>query len=283
MATTSIGELLAKKARGERLTMLTAYDYSFARLIDEAGVDLVLVGDSLGMVVLGYDSTASVTMEEMLHHAKAVRRGVSRALLIGDMPFLSFRASIDEAVKSAARFVQEAGCDGVKVEWKRGIEDVVDAIVRAGIPVIGHVGLTPQTAASEGGFGMRGTDAASAAQIIGQAIALQEVGCLALVLECVPDLGAQESPARVSVPTIGIGSGPHCSGQVLVSYDLLGLFDRFHPRFVKHYAELGSGVRRAVADYVRDVKSGLFPGTDHTVAMAPEEFAKLQGMLGASP
>ncbi len=281
MPKVTIPELLERKGRGEKLTMLTAYDASFARLVDEAGVEMVLVGDSLGMVILGYPSTAPVTMEEMLHHAKAVRRGVSRALLIGDMPFLSFRASIEEAVKNAGRFVQEAGCEAVKVEWKRGIEDVVDAIVHAGIPVMGHVGLTPQTAASEGGFGMRGKDADSAAQIIAQAIALQEVGCFALVLECVPDLLAKEVTERLAIPTIGIGSGPSCSGQVLVSYDLLGLFEPFTPRFVKRYAELGTTVREAVAAYVQDVKRGVFPGKEQTVSMAPEEFARLKQVLGA--
>ncbi len=280
MAKIAITELLRRKGRGERLTMLTAYDYSFARLIDESGVEMILVGDSLGMVVLGYDSTASVTMEEMLHHAKAVRRGVTRALLIGDMPFLSFRGSVEEAVKNAGRFVQEAGCDAVKVEWKRGIEDVVNGIVQAGIPVMGHVGLTPQTAAGEGGFGMRGKDADAAAQIVAQAIALQEVGCFALVLECVPDLVAKEITERLSIPTIGIGSGPHCGGQVLVSYDLLGLFERFKPRFVKRYAELGTTIRQAVTAYVHDIKDGVFPGKDQTVAMAPEEFAKLKQALG---
>ena len=173
MEKVTIGELQRRKAEGGRLTMLTAYDYPVAKLIDEAGVDIVLVGDSLGMVVLGYESTTPVTMEEMLHHAKAARRGVKRALLVGDMPFLSVRSSISDAVKHAARFVQEAGCEAVKVEWKHGIEDTAKAIVEAGIPVMGHVGLTPQTAAAEGGFGLRGKDADSAMRIIGQALALQ--------------------------------------------------------------------------------------------------------------
>ena len=276
----TIAALRQRKATGERISTLTAYDYPMAKLLDEAGVDIVLVGDSLGMVVLGYESTTPVTMEEMLHHAKAARRGVSRALLVGDMPFLSFRSSIADAVTNAARFIQEAGCDAVKVEWKQGIEDVVKAIVDAGIPVMGHVGLTPQTAAAEGGFGMRGKDAESAARIIAQAIALEEVGCFAMVLECLPDLVAQEITTRLRIPTIGIGSGPWCDGQVLVTHDLLGLFQRFTPKFVKRYADLGGTIRDAAAAYVREVRAGAFPGKEQTTPMAPEEFARLRATLG---
>jgi 3-methyl-2-oxobutanoate hydroxymethyltransferase len=277
----TVADLQRRKAAGGRITMLTAYDFPVARAVDEAGVDAVLVGDSLGMVVLGYDSTAAVTMEEMIHHAKAARRGVRRALLIGDMPFLSFRGTTAEGVRNAARFVQEAGCEAVKVEWKPGIEDPAKAIVDAGIPVMGHVGLTPQTAASEGGYGVRGKDAAAAARIIGQALALQEVGCFAMVLECVPDLLAQELTRRLAVPTIGIGSGPFCDGQVLVTYDLVGLFPRFTPRFVKRYADVGGAIREAAAAYAADVRAGAFPGPEHTVRMKAEEFARLQADLGA--
>ncbi|MBI4353661.1 MAG: 3-methyl-2-oxobutanoate hydroxymethyltransferase, partial [Candidatus Omnitrophica bacterium] len=237
MSKVSIAELTTRKQEGGKITMLTAYDYPVAKLVDEAGVDIVLVGDSLGMVVLGYETTAPVTMDEMIHHAKAARRGVAQALLIGDMPFLSFRGSTADAVRNAGRFVQEAGCDGVKVEWKTGIEDAAKAIVDAGIPVMGHVGLTPQTAASAGGFGMRGKDAESAARIVTQAIALEEVGCFAMVLECVPDEVAQDITHRLRIPTIGIGSGTWCDGLVLVTYDLIGLFDRFKAKFVKRYAE----------------------------------------------
>jgi 3-methyl-2-oxobutanoate hydroxymethyltransferase len=282
MPTTTIAELQQRKLQGGKITMLTAYDYPIAKLVDESGVDIVLVGDSLGMVVLGYETTTPVTMDEMIHHAKAARRGVSRALLAGDMPFLSFRATLSEAVKNAGRFVQEAGCDAVKVEWKQGIEDTAKAIVDAGIPVMGHVGLTPQTAAAEGGFGVRGKDAVSAARIIAQAISLQEVGCFSMVLECVPDLVAQEITRRLRIPTIGIGSGPHCDGQVLVTYDLIGLFERFKPKFAKRYADLAGTIRQAVSAYVRDVKSGSFPGREQTITMVPEEFAKLQAELGAS-
>jgi len=282
MGNVTIAQLLERKQHGGRIAMLTAYDYPVAKLVDEGGVDIILVGDSLGMVVLGYETTASVTMDEMIHHAKAARRGVSRALLVGDMPFLSFRSSIEESVRNAARFVQEAGCDGVKVEWKQGIEDVVKGIVDAGIPVMGHVGLTPQTASAEGGYGLRGKDAASAARIIAQAVALQEVGCFAMVLECLPDLVAQEITARLRIPTIGIGSGPFCDGQVLVTYDLIGLFERFKPKFAKRYADVASTVRQAVSAYVRDVASGGFPAKEQSSTMSPEEFAKLRRELGAS-
>src|SRR3989338_10311423 len=190
-------DLVKRKRAGVKITMLTAYDYPIAKLVDDAGVDIILIGDSLGMVVLGYETTTPVTMEEMLHHARATRRGVSRALLVGDMPFLSFRGALTDAVKNAGRFVQEAGCDAVKIEWKQGIEDTAKAIIDAGIPVMGHVGLTPQTAAAEGVFGVRGKDAESAMRIVGQAVALEEVGCFAMVLECVPDLVAREITARL--------------------------------------------------------------------------------------
>ena len=280
MSKVSIRDLRQMKAQGRRIAALTAYDYPMAKLLDESGVDIVLVGDSLGMVVLGYESTAPVTMEEMIHHAKAARRGVARALLIGDMPFLSFRGSTEESVKNAARVVQEAGWEAVKVEWKLGIEDVAMAIIEAGIPVMGHVGLTPQTAQAEGGFGMRGKDAESAVRLIGQATALAEVGCFAMVLECLPDEVAAEVTRRLTIPTIGIGSGPHCDGQVLVTYDLLGLFERFTPKFVKRYAELSSVVRQAASTYVQDIRSGAFPGPSQTVAMKPEELAKLHEELG---
>ena len=280
MTKVTIADLHERKRHGGRITMLTAYDYPMAKCLDEAGVDAVLVGDSLGMVVLGYETTAQVTMDEMIHHAKAARRGVSRALLVGDMPFLSFRSTTAEAVANAARFVQEAGCEAVKVEWKQGIEDTVKAIVDAGIPVIGHVGLTPQTAAGEGGFGMRGKDAGSAARIVTQAISLQEVGCCAMVLECIPDVLAQEITRRLAIPTIGVGSGPYCDGQVVVTYDLVGLFERFTPTFVKRYTHLSEIVREAATAYVRDVRAGTFPGKEQTRTMAPEEFAKLKQELG---
>ena len=276
----TISQLHEMKQRGQKIAMLTAYDYPLGRLLDEVGIDIVLVGDSLGMVVLGYETTTPVTMEDMLHHAKAVRRGVKRALLVGDMPFLSFRGSLTDTVKNAGRFVQEAGCDAVKVEWKAGIEDVANAIVDAGIPVMGHVGLTPQTASAEGGFKVRGRDAESALRIIAQAVALQEVGVFSIVLECVPDLVAQEITNRLTIPTLGIGAGLHCDGQVLVTYDVLGLFERFTPKFAKRYAELSTTVRQAVATFQDEVRQGRFPGPEQTFTMPAEELAKLRQELG---
>ena len=275
----TIPELLQKKQQRQKITMLTAYDYPMGCLLDEAGVDIVLVGDSLGMVVLGYETTAPVTMEEMLHHARAVRRGVKRALLVGDMPLMSFHGSLAETVKNAGRFIQEAGCDAVKIEWKAGIEDVAKAIVDAGIPVMGHVGLTPQTAQTEGGLTVRGKDAESALRIITQAVALQEAGCVALVLECVPDVVAQEITRKLSIPTIGIGAGPSCDGQVLVTYDVIGLFERFKPKFAKRYAQMASVIRQAVSEFCRDVQQGRFPAPEQTFVMPEEELAKLRQEL----
>ncbi|MBI2884840.1 MAG: 3-methyl-2-oxobutanoate hydroxymethyltransferase [Candidatus Omnitrophica bacterium] len=276
----TIPELLRMKRSRSKITMLTAYDYSMARAIDQAGIELILVGDSLGMVVLGYDSTTAVTMEEMLHHARAVRRGVTRSLVIGDMPFLSFHVSLRDTVKNAGRFLQDAGCDAVKIEWKPGIEDVAKAIVDAGIPVMGHVGLTPQTAAGQGGFRVQGRDAESALRIHTQAVALQEMGCFAVVLECVPDVLAKEITERLTIPTIGIGAGPHCDGQVLVSYDLLGLYEAFTPKFVRRYASMAETIRESVTAFRDDVRQGFFPGREQTFTMPPEEMSRLQQELG---
>lgn len=276
----TVDDIREKKRRGEKIAMLTAYDCPIARLVDASGADIVLVGDSLGMVVLGYATTADVTMDEMIHHSKAARRGVTKAMFIGDMPLLAFTGSTAEAVANARRFVDEAGCEGVKVEWKPGMDGITRAIVQAGIPVIGHVGLTPQTAHAEGGYGTRGKDADSAAQILKQARSLELAGAFAMVLECVPDLLAKEITRLLRVPTIGIGSGPHCDGQVLVTYDLVGLFDRFRPKFVKRYAHLGPLVQEAASKYVADVRAGAFPDAAHTVAMAPEEYARLKQSFG---
>ncbi|MBI3020742.1 MAG: 3-methyl-2-oxobutanoate hydroxymethyltransferase [Candidatus Omnitrophica bacterium] len=281
MAKVSVDDLQGRKRSGQKITMLTAYDCPIAKLLDETGLDIILVGDSLGMVVLGYETTAPVTMEEMLHHARAARRGVTQALLVGDMPLCSFGSSVADSVRDAGRFIREAGCDAVKLEWKEGIEETANAIISGGISVMGHVGLTPQTAAREGGFGMRGKDAESAARIVAQAIALEHAGCFAIVLECIPDLVAQEITRRLSIPTIGIGSGPHCDGQVVVTYDLVGLFDRFTPKFVRRYADVAGAIRQAAADYVRDVQGGRFPGTEETRTMSPGEFARLKKELGA--
>lgn len=275
----TVGDFAKRKSSGQKITMLTAYDYPVAKVLDDAGVDSILVGDSLGMVVLGYESTAPVTMDEMIHHAKAARRGVKRALLVGDMPLMAIAGSAQEAVSHARRFSEEAGCEAVKVEWREGIEQAIRAIVQAGIPVIGHAGLTPQTAQAEGGYGLRGKDAESASRILSQAKALEKAGSFAIVLECVPDVLAQAITRVLRVPTIGVGSGPYCDGQVVVTYDLIGLFERFKPKFAKRYANVAQVIRESAASYIRDVQNGSFPGKEQTSSMAPQEFAKLKANL----
>ena len=254
--------ILEKKRRGEKLTMLTAYDVPLARLVDEAGVDMVLVGDSLGMVALGYPSTVPVTMEEMLHHAKAVRRAVKRALLVGDMPFMSFNIALKETVRNAGRFMKEAGCDAVKVEGGQGSLDskrAVKGIVDAGIPVLGHLGLTPQIAGKLGGFRVQGKEPRSAAQILEAAVELERMGCFGIVLECVPAELARTITRRIGIPTIGIGAGPHCDGQVLVTHDLLHLTGERRPRFARAFARADKLVLQAVGKFHRAVKAGTFP------------------------
>jgi len=262
-----------KKQRGEVITMLTAYDYATALAVDQAGIDSILVGDSLGMVVLGYENTLPVTMEEMLHHCRAVARGARYALLIGDMPFMSYQVSVEEAVRNAGRFLQEAGMDAVKLEGGRERLEAVRAIVAAGIPVMGHLGLTPQSVHQLGGFRAQGRSAAAARRLLEDALLLQEAGCFSLVLESVPARLATLISQRLEIPTIGIGAGAGCDGQVLVTHDLVGLFDRFTPRFVKKYADLHSEMARAFAEYRAEVEARLFPGPEHTVEMPDEEWA----------
>lgn len=279
MPKVTIADLLLKKEQGKKIAMLTAYDYAMAKAVDESGVDIVLVGDSLGMVVLGYDTTAPVTMDEMIHHAKAVRRGVSDALLIGDMPLMAIRGSANESLRHATRFIQEAGCEGVKIEWREGIESHVKTIVDAGIPVMGHVGLTPQTAALEGGFGVRGKDAGSAKVIIEQALKLQSAGSFSVVLECVPDVLAEAITGQLRIPTIGIGSGPACTGQVVVLYDLIGLYERIKPKFAKRYTNVAETIRESARAFIKDVQSGAFPGKEQTPTMPAQEALKLKQVL----
>lgn len=257
---------IIKRKGGEKLTVLTAYDASFARLLDAAGIDILLVGDSLGNVLLGYESTVPVTMEEMLHHARAVRRG-SAAFVVADMPFLSYQISIEDAVRNAGRFYKEAGSDAVKLEGGAEVCDAVRAIVRAGMAVMGHIGLTPQTAANLGGYKVQGKDADSARRLLADAKALAEAGVFALVMECIPDRLAEVITASIAVPTIGIGAGPACDGQVLVTHDLLGMFDKFVPRFVKGYACLAPQIKDAVSAFRDEVRSGSYPDAEHSFAM----------------
>ncbi len=275
----TVRTLRAKKRRGEPITMLTAYDYPSALAVDRAGTDVILVGDSLGMVVLGYDTTLPVTMEDMLHHCKAVSRGAKYALLVGDMPFMSYQVSVEEAVRNAGRFLQEAGMDAVKLEGGRERLETIRAIISAGIPVMGHIGLTPQSVHQLGGFRAQGKTADAAKRLIEDALALQDAGVFSIVLESVPGRLAELISQKLEVPTIGIGAGVGCDGQVLVFHDVLGLFDRFTPRFVKQYAHLHDVIAEALAAYNADVLARRFPGPEHTVEMKEEEWEALEKML----
>jgi 3-methyl-2-oxobutanoate hydroxymethyltransferase len=253
------------KERGEKIVALTAYDYLFARLLDEAGVDVILVGDSLGQVVLGHDSTLAVTLEDMIHHARAVRRGVDHALLVVDMPFLTFHVSPDETVRNAGRILAETGADAVKLEGggRRTCEHVA-RLVDAGIPVMGHVGLTPQSVHALGGYRVQGRDQAGADRIRREAADLSAAGCFSIVLELLPAPLAAEITAASPVPTIGIGAGVHCDGQVLVLYDMLGLNPGFEPRFLRRFADLAGETRRGVGAFVQAVRAGDYPGPEHS-------------------
>jgi 3-methyl-2-oxobutanoate hydroxymethyltransferase len=261
-----------KKERGQPITMLTAYDYPTALAMDEAGLDAILVGDSLGMVVLGYENTLSVTMEDMLHHSRAVARGAKSALLVGDMPFMSYQVSVEEAVRNAGRFLQNGGMDCVKLEGGRERVNAIRAIVGAGIPVMGHLGLTPQSIHQLGGYRAQGKTAQAAQLLLEDAFLLEEAGCFSLVLESVPLQLAEYISRRISIPTIGIGAGAGCDGQILVSHDLLGLFDRFTPKFVKKYANLQLDMQRAFRNYVADVQAQQFPTQEHSVVMGEAEW-----------
>lgn len=263
-----------KNAR--KLTMLTAYDYPTAALVDKAGIDMVLVGDSLANVVLGLDSTTKVGMAEMIHHAKAVTRAVSHALVVGDMPFESYQVNPGQAAKNARRFIEEAGCGCVKLEWFDQCLQVTGEIVKSGIEVMGHIGLTPQTADKIGGFKVQGKDAEAAKRLIEQAQALEKQGCFAVLLECVPDKVAQLVTQKLSIPTIGIGAGVHCDGQVLVIHDLLGLFERYKPKFVKQYVNLSPMILKAIEQYRDEVLQGVYPGPEYSFTIKEEELKKLQ-------
>jgi 3-methyl-2-oxobutanoate hydroxymethyltransferase len=271
-------ELVELKRRGEKIVMVTAYDAPGARFADEAGVDLVLVGDTAAMVVLGHDGTVPVTMEEMLFMTRATARGARRPLVVGDMPFGSYQVSDEEAVRNAIRFLKEGGADVVKLEGAGPSLDRVRAIVGAGVPVMGHIGLTPQSATMLGGFKAQGRTADRALQLLRDATALERAGCFTLVLEAVPAPVAARITARLTIPTIGIGAGPDCDGQVLVFHDLLGLFDAA-PRFVKQYADIGGEIRRALEEYAADVRGGAFPEEQHTYSIPPEELERFEAAL----
>ncbi|MDK2820611.1 MAG: 3-methyl-2-oxobutanoate hydroxymethyltransferase [Clostridia bacterium] len=263
-AKVSLPQLRAMKERGEKITMVTAYDYSSALLADKAGIDMILVGDSVGMVVLGYDSTVPVTMDDMVHHTKAVVRANPASFVVADLPFMSYQASINDAVYNAGRLVKEGGADAVKLEGGQEMVPAVKAIVNAGIPVVGHLGLTPQTVVQLGGYRVQGRDEAAAEKIMRDAKALVDAGIFALVLECVPEQLALKITSELPIPTIGIGAGSKCDGQVLVYHDLLGLFDRFKPKFVKRYAKLDEEIIQALKKYREEVREGKFPDAEHS-------------------
>ena len=269
-----------KKERGEPITMLTAYDYPTALAMDRAGVDSILVGDSLAMVVLGYENTLPVTMDEMLHHCRAVARGAKSALLVGDMPFMSYQVSVEEATRNAGRFLQQGAMDAVKLEGGRERADAIRSITSAGIPVMGHIGLTPQSVHQLGGFRAQGKTATAARKLVEDALILEEAGCFSLVLEAVPARLAELISTKLSIPTIGIGAGVGCDGQVLVTHDLLGLFDRFTPKFVRKYADFHQEMQKAFADYIEDVETKRFPAVEHTVEMDDKEWELLLQELG---
>lgn len=275
----TILDLQEKKRKGQPITMLTAYDYPTALLVDRAGIDMILVGDSLAMVVLGHENTVSVTMEEMLHHCRAVSRGAKYALLVGDMPFMSYQVSPAQAIENAGRFLKEAHMDVVKLEGGRDVALVVKAIVTAGIPVVGHIGLTPQTISKLGGFKVQGKTIEAARRLIDDALALEDAGCFAIILEAIPDRVAQIITERVRVPTIGIGAGVHCDGQVLVLHDMIGLFDRFTPKFVKRYVNIFPELIAALQTYKEDVEQHRFPGPEHGFTIKDEVYQALLAEL----
>jgi 3-methyl-2-oxobutanoate hydroxymethyltransferase len=272
----TVGEIKEMKQRGEKIPMLTAYDYSTARLLDEAGVALILVGDSLGMVMLGYESTIPVTMDEMIHHTKAVVRGTKHALVIGDMPFMTYHISIDDALRNAARFIQEGGAQAVKLEGGEVVADRVSRLVACGIPVQGHIGLTPQSVHQIGGYKVVGKTPEVAVRLLNDARALEEAGVFSIVLECVPAPLSKLITERVTVPTIGIGAGKNCDGQVQVVSDILGLFTDFVPKHAKQYAKLNQVVTSAVGDYIAEVKAGTFPTPKQSYEMDESILAQIK-------
>lgn len=275
MARVSTATLLVKKQKHEKITMLTSYDYSMAGMVDAAGIDMILVGDSLGMVTLGYENTLAVTMDDMVHHTSAVVRGTTNTMVVGDMPFLSYHISKKEAVRNAGRFIQEAGAQAVKLEGGTERVDTVKAILDAQIPVMAHIGMTPQSVNQFGGFKVQGKDIETAKKIIEDAKALEKAGVFAITLECVPTPLAQRITEEVSIPTIGIGAGPYCDGQVLVINDMLGMFKGHIPKFVKKFANLEPLIMEALQSYKNEVEAGTFPGPEHGFTMKDDVLDKL--------
>ena len=275
----SILDIQQAKEENRKLTMITAYDYPFGLLADEAGIDIVLVGDSLGMVVMGLEGTVEVNMDHMIHHIRAVTRGCKNPFIVGDMPFMSYNTSIREAIINAGRLLKEGGCESVKLEGGVDFAPTVEAIVKAGIPVQGHIGLTPQTASALGGFKMQGRDAAAAKQIIDDARALEEAGVFSMILEAVPAPLGKLVAEAVNVPVIGIGAGPDVDGQVLVTHDMIGLFDKFVPKFVKQYTNIRKIILKALSEYKDEVIGVKFPAAEHSFKMPGEALNQLKKLI----
>ncbi len=271
----TVSSFQTAKAKGSKISMLTAYDYTTAKLMDEAGIDSLLVGDSLGMVMLGYDNTLQVTMADMIHHSKAVVRGTKRALVIADMPFLSYHVSVEDSVRNAGRLIQEAGVTAVKIEGCQNVLPQIKAVIAAQIPVVGHLGLTPQSVNLMGVFKVQGRSEAQAKQLIEDALTLEAAGVFAIVLECVPAPLAKLVSEKLSIPTIGIGAGPDCDGQVLVYQDMVAMYNDLKPKFVKQYGQVGDAIQAAVKAYDEEVKGGQFPDESHTFKMEDGVIEKL--------
>jgi 3-methyl-2-oxobutanoate hydroxymethyltransferase len=271
----TIKDIIEKKKKGEKIVTITSYDYSFAKIVDESGIDLVLVGDSLSMVMLGYKNTLSVTMDEMIHHTKAVSRGVSNALLVGDMPFLSYKIDIAEAVKNAGRFIQEGGAEAVKVEGGTEICPTIKAMLDADIQVMGHIGLTPQAIYRFGGFMVQGKTIEAAKKLILDAKNLEEVGVFSIVLESIPWQIAELITNSIDIPTIGIGAGPYCDGQILVIHDMLGIFTDIKPKFLKYFGNIGKAINHALNDYKDEVINGIYPDREHSYEFPQQELIKI--------
>jgi len=264
MAKTTIQDFLKKKSEGRKITMLTAYDYPFAQIVDEAGIDAILVGDSLGMVVQGLENTLPVSMDEMIYHTRLVSRAVKNALVIGDMPFMSYQTSVGDAVRNAGRFLKEAGASAIKLEGGAEVAEQIRAMTRSEIPVMAHIGLTPQAIHRMGGYKVQGKTEEAAKRLIGEARIVEEAGAFALLLEAIPLTLAKKITKELSIPTIGIGAGPYCDGQVLVLHDVIGLFERFVPKFVKRYANLKEEALKAIVTYRKEVEGGAFPSDEQS-------------------
>jgi 3-methyl-2-oxobutanoate hydroxymethyltransferase len=276
----TIFDVQAKVAAGEKVFQVTATDFPTALLVDRAGIDFILIGDSLGMTALGYASTVPVTMDEMIHHAKAISRAAKRSILVGDLPLGAYHASTADAVTSAMRMVKEGGADVVKMEGGEDVVPMIEAVVRAGIPVMGHMGLTPQLISKLGGWRVQGKSAAAGTQLVRDADALERAGCFAVVLEAIPDRVATLITERLEIPTIGIGAGPDCDGQNLVLHDLVGLFDRFLPRFAKRYVNVGETIDGALREFQQEVRDGVFPSAEHSFVMDDAEYEALLAEIG---